>query len=832
MEDKVKPELLAPVGNWEMCLAAVHNGADAIYLGMPGFNARGRAKTFSLDELKEIIEFCHLYGVKVFLAFNVLIFEREIKECAKLLADVLPLAPDALIVQDIGLVRLIKEMAPNQIVHASTQMTITSHEAISEISDLKIKRVVVGREVSIPEIRRIREHTAVEIETFVHGALCVAYSGQCLTSEALGGRSANRGQCAQACRLAYDLIVDGEERELGDRRYLVSPKDLCGLDDVEELISAGVNSFKIEGRLKSAEYVASTVKNYRERIDSPKDSQSNSSAVAELKLAYARDFFSGWLHGVNHQKLVDGRYSQHHGIEAGEILSISPGWVKVKSSYHIQPGDGVLFAHFKNNFESGAKVFEVREQGNNSYALSFANSFDLSKLSAGMRLFINSSDSHTQRLKSSYHDKNRLKKIPVLALLNGAVGEPLTLTLIDALDNSVSVQSESTLLVAKQAPLTSEFLKAEIGALGGTPFSLAHFESHVVGALFIHQREIKELRRRATQRLEALQKEREAVPLLKLEAVNKWIDDQYPKIDSQVKAAPALHILIREMKQIDALKGLSLGVIYLDFEFGKDYTVAVQKLREMGHKIGIATTRILKPGETAHLKVIERLEPDVVLIRNLGALHYFRNKGLPLVADFSLNITNSLTAQWYESKGVLRLCPSYDLKAEQLFELLGSSDPSHYEVTVHQYIPEFHMEHCVFAAFLSKGSSFRDCGRPCEKYRVELRDNTGNIHPLKADAECRNTMFSGKAQSAARSIAKLVNCGVGNFRVEALYESPQELRQKIESYLALLNGQSAPLNTLSQLGVVEKYGVTEGQLYNIRSWKDRKKSELPSPTLT
>ena len=227
-----KSELLLPVGDMFMCLAAIHNGADAIYVGMPHFNARGRTTDFEVAELKEMIEICHLYGVRVNLAFNVVIFQDEIPAVISLLKEVLPLGPDALIVQDVGLAKMVREMAPNQVIHGSTQMTVTNHEAMSLLNDLKIKRFVLGREVSLPEMRAIKEKTDRELEVFVHGALCVAYSGQCFTSESIGGRSANRGQCAQSCRLEYEMIVDGEKRDLGDLKYLGSPIYLFGISVV------------------------------------------------------------------------------------------------------------------------------------------------------------------------------------------------------------------------------------------------------------------------------------------------------------------------------------------------------------------------------------------------------------------------------------------------------------------------------------------------------------------------------------------------------------------------------------------------------------------------
>ena len=254
-------------------------------------------------------------------------------------------------------------------------------------------------------------------------------------------------------------------------------------------------------------------------------------------------------------------------------------------------------------------------------------------------------------------------------------------------------------------------------------------------------------------------------------------------------------------------------------------------LRTHGKKVGIATTRIYKPGELGHLKVIERLHPDVILVRNLGALQYFQSSTSTLHGDFSLNVSNSLSADWFFSKGLKTITPSYDLNGEQLFGLLGEypSADSAFEVVLHQYMPGFHMEHCVFAAFLSNGTSFRDCGKPCEKHRVELKDPKGELHPLKPDAECRNTMFKGRAQTAVRLLPKMLQAGVTRFRLEALFETPSELRVKVESYLSVLEqagtGEAISISdqVLKTLGAVERFGVTEGQLFNINTYRDRRK---------
>lgn len=812
------PEILSPVGTWDMLRAAVHNGADAVYIGMPGFNARGRAATLETAELRAMIDYAHLYGVKVFLAFNILIFERELPDIVDALHEVLPLRPDAFIVQDIGLARLIRRMAPEQEVHASTQMTVTNAEAIELTEDLGMRRYVLGREVSISEMGRIRAATTKELEVFVHGALCVSYSGQCLTSESLGGRSANRGQCAQSCRLDYDLIVDGEARDMGERRYLVSPQDLCGLADVPRLVELGIESLKIEGRLKSPEYVAGATQAYKERsLGLLPDSEVGQRSL-ELGRVYSRGFFSGWLDGVNHQKLVDPRISSHHGIPLGEVLRVGKDGVLVGSIEPVVAGDGVVFRRFSDGLAVGATVHTAARE-RMGWRLTFDRAFPLQHVVPGMEAFLNSSPRLGAELRGSFTDRQRMKRIPLVFSVSGEAGGPLTVEARDPDGNSAAATSAAALQPAQRAPLSEESLAEELGALAGTVFSLARVESSVKGACFLHNRELKEIRRNITAELTQL---RIARPAIAIRSARECLPER-SSVQPASGVLPVLNVLVREIDQLEGLSSLPIGTVYLDFEFGKEYGPAAERVRAMGYQVGIATTRILKPGELAHLKVIERLRPDCVLVRNLGALRFLKESGLRLIGDFSLNAANSLSVAWLLEKGLQRLAPSYDLNAEQLLELARATDASRLEVTAHHYIPAFHMEHCVFAAFLSAGSSYRDCGRPCERHRVALRDKQGALHPLKADAECRNTMFNGVPQSAAKLIPELRELGVAAFRIEGLFEDAGSLRRKVSAYALLLCGESGALEAIAALGIDEKYGVTDGQLYNIRAYRDRKK---------
>ncbi len=838
-----------------MCRAAVHAGADAVYVGVPDFNARGRAPSLSQQELADLIKFCHLYGVRVFLALNILIFEEELEPLCERLVELVKLSPDAFIVQDIGLCRILQVLAPHISIHASTQMTVTSSESIKATADLGITRYVLGRENSLADIQRIREDTDSELEVFVHGALCVSYSGQCLTSESFGGRSANRGQCAQSCRLPYELEVDGVTRDLGEMKYLVSPQDLCGLEEVPQLSELGVNSFKIEGRLKSAEYVASTVVAYKQALAGAVDA---AHLEAELAPIYSRGFFSGWLNGVNHQQLVDGRFSSHLGLELGKVSAVREDSIVVDcSSSLVAAGDGVVFVDFRHavspndrDKKVGAPVFEVRDlKSHKQCELQFANDFmasvaETGSIKVGMVAFCNSSPRREKELHRLWEERQQLRRVPIDVRVSGKAGEPLSFSWSDDCGNQVSVASTSVLDVAKKAPLEAKRVQEECGALEGTAFRLRDFNWAVHGRVFLHNKEIRTARQAASQKLAEARLER-YTPEIDVREVQQVLAAPGQRGAGEWVAGrpslPQLTLLLRSAAQVTAVLGSDAALVILDFEYGKDYAPTVAQLKAAGHRVGIATTRIHKPRENAHLLHISRLEPDAVLIRNLGALEYFtqlasrqgESKQYELIGDFSLNVTNHLTLDWLIQRGLSRVVPSYDLNIKQLLTLLETGRGNRCEVTIHHYIAAFHMEHCVFASCLSNGTSYRDCGRPCEKHRVDLIDRLGVHHPLTADAECRNTMFNGTPQSAVRFIPDCINLGVRSFRIEALLESGAEVRKKIDAYARVLRGEVSPEVAYQQLAAIglvgglggeERYGVTEGQLVNFKTHQNRKKS--------
>lgn len=841
-------ELLLPVGNMEMALAAIHNGADAVYMGFPHFNARGRSHDFEIQELREMIEVCHLYGVRAHLAFNILIFPREIEAVIKGLEAVLPLKPDALIIQDLGLAKLVRQMAPDQVIHASTQMTVTNHEAIHLVDDLEIRRFVLGRENSIKEIKLIQDATQKDLEIFVHGALCVSYSGQCFTSESIGGRSANRGQCAQSCRFGYQVIVDGEPKQKLDKKYVVSPQDLCGIAEIPQLIENGVASFKIEGRLKSPEYVAAAAQEYRKAIDrhhAEKDLSESELAVSRRKMAttYSRGFFPGWLHGVDHQRLVEGTGKSHRGMEIGAVVDASDNTMTLELTAEISltAGDGLLWIE-RDLAESGAQIYDVKKLGGRKVRIEFANDIDLNQKLQGARVFLNSVAAQKKELRKSFQDRNVLKQIDVSIRVQTKIGSPLR---VEMSDGRFTATAEGKTLVeaAQKREVDDAFFSDELGALGGTPFHLKDFkvERAESAPIFYSHRELKEIRRELSQKLEKLRRENrvwgDETPLRPASEILLWSESLQKTKDNSNSNSARLNILLREKAQVqDLLEGLNDGrirpadvdCVILDFEFGQDYESSLLSLKSAGLRTGIATTRILKPKEYMHFVRIERLNPDVILIRNLGALYYF-TKVKPfageLRGDFSLNVTNHLTADYLLGKGLSSVTASYDLNAGQVTDLLRTADASRVEVTIHQYMPAFHMEHCVFASTLSQGSSFKDCGKPCEKHRVQLQDEFGNRHMIKADPECRNTMFNAIAQSAASHYSEWKSHNLGSVRYEALFERGQELIEKIASYQALLRGEKTAPQILSDLKLNETYGLGEGPIAKAKEYRSIKKSD-------
>ena len=866
------PELLAPAGGWDCVRAAVANGADAVYFGLPKFNARLRADNFTEVELPEVVAFCHRHGVKAYVAFNTLVFTGELDAAAEYLRLLSRAGVDALIVQDVGLVRLARALTPALPIHASTQMTITSPEGAAFAKELGIERAVLARELSLRELAKFGDaESALPLEVFVHGALCVAYSGQCLTSESLGQRSANRGECAQACRMPYELVVDGAVRDLGDRRYLLSPQDLAAVNEIPALMELGVVSFKIEGRLKTPEYVAAVCQVYRKAIDAAlatheADGHRVSAVTKEdrhqLEMAFSRGLYSGWMHGVNHQELVSARFGKKRGPFAGRIEKVGRDFVELSPPIELKPGDGVVFdTGGDTNAEQGGRIFGIKGR---RYFFQH-DRIDFARLKTGDRVWKTDDPELNKRLRQSFAGKiEPRRRVAVDVRVSGRAGEAMVVlgsarvpragdgvppsrtsrdvaTGSDAAmtpdaDGSSSRQDAATsepearaprmlrsalpLVAARTAPLTTEKLRAHLGRFGESGYALGELCNELEGDVILPIGEMNRLRRELAFQLDA------ARAVVRAESGDSWREvfrgarrgaavgeaASFPYSRSGVAAQRMLRVLCRTMEQLEAALTCGVGEVYADFEDIRRYKDAVARVREManGAQIFLATPRIQKAGEQGFFKLIENAAPDGVLIRNLGAIAHFAASPLRKVGDFSLNVANPLTAQHLVGKGLERVTVSYDLNIEQVLDLLAAAPPEWFELTIHQHMPMFHMEHCVFAAFMSQGKDSTDCGRPCEKHRVSLRDRVGVEHPLRADVGCRNTLFNAVAQTGARFFAQLENAGLRDFRIELLEENADEAARAIRAYQTLLDGTRDGGELWRELRAQSQLGVTGG----------------------
>ncbi len=816
------PELLAPAGQWDCAKAAVENGADAIYFGLEKFNARMRAQNFTEADLPTLMAFLHQRGVKGYVTLNTLVFPAELAEAEQYLRTIIAAGADAVIVQDVGICRLIRRLSPDFPIHASTQMTVTSSAGVEFVRSLGCQLVVLARECSLAEIIKIQAQTqaSLPLEVFVHGALCVAYSGQCLTSEALGGRSANRGECAQACRMPYDLVADGEVVDLGDRKYLLSPQDLAGLDVLPDLVKTGVSCLKIEGRLKTPEYVANVTRVYRQALDqiavalsvnAQRELSGDRQAHYNLEMAFSRGLYTGWFEGINNQALVHARFGKKRGVYLGQVTRIQNEQITISLESSLKPGDGIVFDNgHPAEREQGGRVYSVEIRGALATLTFGWRDLDLHQIHVGDRVWKTSDPDLDRQLRQSFAGHTPQFQQPITLEIHGAVGENLVAIARDQQGHIVQVESAMPLVEAHSQPLTAERLQSQFGRLGNTPFCLGPLTTYMTGHGLLPISELNRLRREIVERL---LEQRSQPQRWQLNATVSY-RDLLPPITARGTAPTAqLIVLVRHLHQLQAALAAGITTIYCEFEDPRKYREAVTLFHQAASSeatIWVAPPRITKPGENWILQQVRSANADGYLIRNYDQLAFFREERC--IADFSFNVANPITAAYFQQFKLERLTASYDLNITQLTTLLTSAPPDWFEITIHQHMPMFHMEHCVFCAFLSEGTDFTNCGRPCETMAVTLRDRVGTEHVLQADAGCRNTVFNGTAQTGAEHLERLMELGARHFRIEFVNETSAQATHTIQRYRELLQGKIKGSQLWRELKLQNQLGVTRGTL--------------------
>ncbi|MBP6470893.1 MAG: U32 family peptidase [Chloroflexi bacterium] len=863
-----KPEIMSPAGYWPQLHAAIEAGADAVYFGLHHFTARAKVG-FTLSELPDVMRTLHQRGVKGYVTFNTLVFDHELDEAVRALADIAAAGADSIIVQDVAVAQLARQIAPDLAIHGSTQMSLTSAEGINLAQQFGVSRVVLARELSLDDIRAIRAATTCELEMFVHGALCVSYSGQCFSSEAWGGRSANRGQCAQACRLPYQMIVDDRLRPLDDARYLLSPGDLYALQQMPDIVPLGVSALKIEGRYKDADYVALTTRAYRQAVDEAwagRDLTISPAEELQLQQVYSRGFGPHFVTGTNHQAVVNGRSPNHRGVKVGVVSQVGRDHVLVRpeaaaSAAPLKPGDGLVFdaADWRSPAEpeEGGRVYQVTpveeekefnrggrgERGgvkrktspssvssvssassapsasprlNPLLELRFGNGqIDFGRIRAGDWVWRTHDPDLDKAAKPYTQASQPVMKRPLSIHATAHEGQPLRLvwTLDEHPDIQVTVQSPEPLPAARNQALSADFAHEQLGRLGNTPYELAELTLDVNGRPFAPSSLLNTLRREAIDHLQALQAAPPAITLKDPTAVLHAALQNPLVSNPQSPVSPSLHLLVRTPEQLEAAIALRPASITLDYLDLYGLRPAVERVQAAGLEARVASPRILKPKEQRIVNFLLRLNCPI-LVRSTGLLQALHGQtSQPLMGDFSLNAANVITARTFFELGLARLAPTHDLNAAQITTLAQTIGAERLEVIAYHHLPVFHTEHCVFCRFLSTGTSYKDCGHPCEKHKVELRDVHGRSHPVMADVGCRNTVFGAEAQTAAAHLPAWQAAGIVHYRLEFVHETAEQVTQITAAFRLTLHGEMGHGELNGRLRQIAPQGTTEGSLF-------------------
>ncbi|MEZ6093347.1 MAG: U32 family peptidase [Pirellulaceae bacterium] len=818
-----KTELMSPAGYWPELKAAVQAGADAVYFGLTDFSARAKVG-FRPNELPEVMAFLHEHGAKGYVTFNTVVFDSELPSAIERIQAIIESGVDALIVQDVGIAELIHRVCPEMPLHGSTQMTITSAQGAEFAKQLGCSRVVLARELSLDDIRKIRSETEVELEAFVHGALCVSYSGQCFSSEAWGGRSANRGQCAQACRLSYSLEVDGKPTDLGAARYLLSPGDLMTLDHVRALVDCGVSCLKIEGRYKDAEYVAMTTMAYRKALDAAlaeTEYEANDSEILELEQIYSRGLGDYFLSGTNHQRVVLGRAPRHRGVRLGTVVKVLRDSVIVECQIAPKRGDGIVFdaadRRSPDGDEPGGFVYDALVDGENRYRLWFQReALDVGQIEPGDWVWRSLDPQIEKKARQSLRSLDQSRGIEVTLRVKARVGKPLE---IEAVADGVQEKTigQQPLEAAKKKATDRDLIVQQLGRLGDTSFQLIECDVAIDENVFVPASMLNQARRELTEKLmHRLQQltPRTLTEQQKAEFVSLATRKQ-SNLDSQTPDS-RLHLLVRTPEQLAGAIEVRPDSITLDYLELYGLRDSVERIKSAGIEARVASPRILKPSEQKVIRFLLSLECSI-LARSSGLLHeLFQTDERTLPAtdgDFSLNIANQFTAQTYEKLGLRRLTPSYDLNASQINDLCQTVAPNRLELVVLHHLPVFHTEHCVFCRFMSEGTDNTNCGHPCEKHSIVLRDSSGRKHPVMADVGCRNTVFNAEMQSATPWLPSFLNSKIQHFRLEFVHQSKAQVIETSRAMKEFLTGKISSQDLHSRWTRQTPSGLSEGSLF-------------------
>ena len=781
-------ELLAPAGTMENFMAALESGADAIYLGGKVFNARAHAANFGIDELREAVRLAHILDVSVYVTVNILIGDTELGELENYLKDLDSIGVDAIIVQDLAVAEIAKRVAPNIHLHGSTQMTAATLDAVRFYESLGFTRVVLARELSLKEIQHICKHCKAEIEVFVHGALCVCYSGQCLMSSFIGGRSGNRGACAQPCRLPYELLDSKGESVLPKHEaYLLSPKDLNYSEHMNELVAAGVTSFKVEGRMKKGSYVRQVIGTYREILDDASIHENQRKALAS---GFNRGFSTAYLEDTVGRQMMTVVAPNHQGKPIGESYT-KKGEVYLSLTEPIEQGSLVKILQ-----SNGSVTYYTVDDEWTCVSDTLYKGRPAEGLAVG-QLYLASTPKNT---KSRGLQEFTRKYDMSVYLSVGSNGETNDTELTAILDSglSVTVTNEYVPAIANKVPTSLEKVTKQLGRLGNTLFRLSYVDIPD-GPYMWPASVLNALRRDAVTALETA---------LITHHVESWQALQVTgDVDYDFKAQHELSYDTCSMisARVDEIEGVKAAIAggAQKIVFGGDRLSRTPYALSMYDEVArlcaqsdvictFATPRVVKDDEVEAykhtLEAIVQAHPDSISIHVPQALLWLRELGYTgaIEADTGLNIFNTPTLHFWEQLHISCVNPSQELTLKQITELAKHSHVP-IETMIHGYTEMMISEYCAIASFVGTGSKV-NCPMPCVKESYSLKDRKGEIFPIRTDPYCRMHIMNSHEMDMRAYVPMLLQKGISILRIDGRHMKPNYVQDIVSQYVSIANG--------------------------------------------
>ena len=794
-------ELLAPAGTMENFMAALESGADAIYLGGKVFNARAHAANFGIDELREAVRLAHILDVSVYVTVNILIGDTELKDLEQYIKDLDSIGVDAIIVQDLAVAEIAKRVAPNIHLHGSTQMTAATLDAVRFYESLGFTRVVLARELSLKEIQHICKHCKAEIEVFVHGALCVCYSGQCLMSSFIGGRSGNRGACAQPCRLPYELLDSKGESVLPKHEaYLLSPKDLNYSEHMNELVAAGVTSFKVEGRMKKVSYVRQVIGTYREILDEASIHENQRKALAS---GFNRGFSTAYLEDTVGRQMMTVVAPNHQGKPIGESYT-KKGEVYLSLTEPIEQGSLVKILQ-----SNGSVTYYTVDDEWTCVSDTLYKGRPAEGLAVG-QLYLASTPKNT---KSRGLQEFTRKYDMSVYLSVGSNGETNYTELTAILDSglSVTVINEYVPAIANKVPTSLEKVTEQLGRLGNTLFRLSYVDIPD-GPYMWPASVLNALRRDAVTALETALITHHVESWQALQVTGDVDYDFKAQHELSYDTCPMISARVDEIEGVKAaISGGAQKIVFGGDRLSRTpyelsvYDEVARLCAQSDVICTFATPRVVKDDEveayTHTLEAIVQAHPDSISIHVPQALLWLRELGYTgaIEADTGLNIFNTPTLHFWEQLHISCVNPSQELTLKQITELAKHSHVP-IETMIHGYTEMMISEYCAIASFVGTGSKV-NCPMPCVKESYSLKDRKGEIFPIRTDPYCRMHIMNSHEMDMRAYVPMLLQKGISILRVDGRHMKPSYVKDIVSQYVGIATGtMEAPPKKIDSQG--------------------------------